>query len=226
MQSDRVSSLQEDSMPGPISVLVIDDHPVLRYGISRLLEDEPDFLVAGVAGNCEEASRIADECHPDVLLLDLDMGNEEDAYAKCRLTGKGSARVIIYTAHTDDERVLEAVQIGINGYVTKEAPKRRLCEAIRIVARGGMYLDPAVASKVTAWLAGRVRPSKAPELTGREVAVLEAIAAGKRNKEIAGALNISERTVKFHASAIFSKLGATNRTEAVRIAIANRLLAL
>ena len=209
----------------PVSILVVDDHPVLRFGIAHLLETEADFDVIGTAGSCEEACRIAAERHPDIVLLDLEMDDTEGAEAPLKLRSHDDCRIIVFTAHTDEPWILEAVRIGINGYVTKGAPQNRLCEAIRIVARGGMYLDPVVAPKITLLLGGRRQhepPSEA--LTERESAVLECIAAGKRNKQIAKELFISERTVKFHASSVFAKLGASNRTEAVKIALARDLI--
>lgn len=229
-----LSSLQipeNGARPERISVLVVDDHPVLRFGVAALLGNECDFDVIGTAKNCAEAVRMADEHAPDIVLLDLEMEDSEGADAPFRLRDHETAKVVVFTAHKDDDHILQAVRIGINGYVMKGAPKRRLCEAIRIVARGGMYLDPAVAPKVTAMLSGRARRTNAfaaecAELTSRESAVLDAIAAGKRNKEIAAKLNISERTVKFHASSIFAKLGAKNRTEAVKIAVARHLISL
>ena len=210
----------------PISILVADDHPVLRFGIAHLLESEADIDVIGTAGSCEEACRIAAERHPDIVLLDLEMDDTEGAEAPRKLRSHDDCRIIVFTAHTDEPRILEVIRIGINGYLTKSATRSRLCEAIRIVAGGGMYLDPVVAPKITMLLAGHRQHAPPPEtLTERERAVLKCIAAGRRNKQIARELFISERTVKFHASSVFAKLGASNRTEAVKIAVANDLIA-
>jgi DNA-binding NarL/FixJ family response regulator len=122
--------------------------------------------------------------------------------------------------------VLEAVRCGVHGYITKDAEPERLCEAIRVVAGGDFYLDPAIASKVIAQVGRkherRARPSR--ELTPREVAVLYRLAAGMRNSEIASDLFITERTVKYHITSMFNKLQARNRTQAVKIAIQNGLI--
>ena len=210
-------------------LLVVDDSRVERMKLSRALESLGCEVTLAEGGTT--AIELLHAQAFDIVLLDLEMEDAEGAEAPFRLRDHEAAKVVVFTAHKDDDHILQAVQIGINGYVMKGAPKRRLCEAIRIVARGGMYLDPAVAPKVTAMLAGRNRragslATECAELTSREAAVLDSIAAGKRNKEIAAQLNISERTVKFHASSIFSKLGAKNRTEAVKIAVAKQLISL
>ena len=219
---------QDAGGAGQISILVVDDHPVLRFGVVHLLESEPDFNVIGSASNCSEACRLVDEHHPDIVLLDLEMDDTEGVDALTRLREHEPAKVIVFTAHADDQHILEAIQIGINGYLMKGAPNNRLCEAIRIVARGAMYLDPAVAPKLNVLLASRQqsRQPASDKLTDRESVVLDRVAAGKRNKEIAKELFISERTVKFHVSSVFAKLGATNRTEAVRIAVTKNLISM
>jgi DNA-binding NarL/FixJ family response regulator len=225
MSTARLRENHGASRADRISVLVVDDHPVLRYGVTNLLKREPDFDVVGAAGSCAEACRMIDDSHPDIVLLDLEMDDTEGAEAPSRLREHDDAKIIVFTAHKDDPWILEAIQIGVNGYIMKGAPSNRLCEAIRIVARGGMYLDPTVAPKITSLLSGRRDHSRLTEsLTERERTVLDCIAAGKRNKEIAKQLFISERTVKFHASSLFAKLGATNRTEAVRIAVEKDLI--
>ena len=228
MTAANLHSEQTPPDASRISVLVVDDHPVLRYGVASLLKAEQDFDVVGSARNCAEACRLVDEQRPDIVLLDLEMDDTEGVDAVSRLRDHQPAKVIIYTAHKDDQRILEAIRIGINGYVMKGAPNSRLCEAIRIVARGGMYLDADVAPKITALLSAHQQSQKpAPDsLTRRECEVLNCVAAGKRNKEIAKELFISERTVKFHASSVFAKLGASNRTEAVRIAVSKNLISL
>jgi DNA-binding NarL/FixJ family response regulator len=225
MAISTLSRAQDTSGADRISVLIVDDHPVLRFGVMNLLENEPDFDVIGTAGSCAEACRIVEDGRPDIVLLDLEMDDTHGADAPLRLREHGADKIIVFTAHKNDPWMLDAIQIGINGYIMKGAPNDRLCEAIRIVARGGMYLDPAVAPKITLLLSGRREQPRSPEsLTERERDVLKCIAAGKRNREIAKKLFISERTVKFHASSVFAKLGATNRTEAVKIALERSLI--
>jgi DNA-binding NarL/FixJ family response regulator len=139
---------------------------------------------------------------------------------------KSPTRVIIFTAFDTDERILEAVQAGVQGYLLKGAPREELFNAVRVVQAGGSLLQPIVASRLMRQMSQENAPSLRESLTARELEVLRLIAQGQQNKEIAAALVISERTVKFHVSSILGKLGAGNRTEAVRIAAQQGLVEL
>jgi DNA-binding NarL/FixJ family response regulator len=211
----------------PLSVLILDDYPIIRYGIAHLLASRSDMRVVAETGSCAIARERLDTAKPDLLLMDMDL-REGCAPALILTIIKANldTRVLVYSALSHDVHVLEAVRYGAHGYITKNAEPERLCEAIRVVARGGFYLDPAIASKVIAQLGRKHerRAQRSRELTAREVAVLHHLAAGMRNSEIARELFITERTVKYHITSMFSKLRARNRTQAVKIAIQNGLI--
>ena len=162
----------------------------------------------------------------DVLeRLELEEGNACELIAKINQDGVDS-RVVVYTAHEQDACVLEALRNGASGYILKGSRQERLVDAIRTVAAGGAYLDPAVASKVMGRL-GPAKDSHSPlgrELTKREGVVLRELASGRSNKEIANRLFITERTVKYHINSLFTKLRARNRTQALRAAIEQGLI--
>jgi DNA-binding NarL/FixJ family response regulator len=206
----------------PIRLLIVDDHPVVRDGLAAILSTRPDFAVVGEAGSGEEALRLVERLRPDVVLLDLEMPGMDGIAVLRRLRDLDPAvRVVVFTAFDTDERILGALQAGAKGYLLKGAPRTELFAAIHEVHRGGSLLHPVVASRLLERLTVTERPE---ELTPRERAVLALLARGRQNKEIAADLGISERTVKFHLSSIYGKLGAGNRTEAVRIAVRQGLL--
>jgi DNA-binding NarL/FixJ family response regulator len=215
-------------MAEPIRILIADDHPVVRDGLAAMLGTQPDFVVVATATNGQEAVRLAAELKPDVVLLDLEMPELDGVEALARMrAATPDVRALVFTAFDTDERILAAVRAGAQGYFLKGAPRDDLFRAVRIVSQGGSLLQPVVATKLLrrmATTAGAVPPAAA--LTGREAQVLRLLAQGRANKEIAAELVISERTVKFHVSSILSKLGAGNRTEAVKLAVQRGLIAL
>lgn len=211
-----------------IRILVADDHPLMREGLATVLETQADFAVVGEAATGREAVAQAARLQPDVILLDLEMP-ELDGVAAIRQirASDRDARVIVFTAFDTDERILGAVQAGARGYLLKGAPRQEVFNAIRVVHAGGSLLQPVVAAKLLRRVGAEGPEPPRPEpLTERELEVLRLLARGLPNKEIAQALTIGERTVKFHVSAILSKLGVTNRTEAVTTAVQQGLISL
>ena len=199
-----------------IRILVIDDHPVVREGLVASLQDDSEFDVVGAAGSIEEALPIVTSTRPEVILLDLELpGTDGIAAIPLLAAAEAGARILILTAYDTDERVLGALRGGAKGYLLKGAPLSEIARAIRAVHAGETYLEPRIASKVVAEL-GPGRRSGA--LSRREREVLRLIAAGHSNKQIAQALGITERTVKFHVTSVLNKLGAENRAQAVALA--------
>jgi two-component system, NarL family, response regulator LiaR len=218
-----------------IKVLVCDDHPIVREGIVAILETQPDIEVIGeVTDGSEAVTRVA-EGGVDVVLMDLAMAQMDGAEATRRIRALDQpARVLVLTAFDTDERILEAVQAGAQGYLLKGAKPAEIFDAVRIVHSGGSLLQPAVANSLLRALNSASKAAAAPtptgpnieQLTEREREVLVLIAKGLRNKEIADTLFISERTVKFHANALYQKLNVTSRTEAVSFALQHHLITL
>ncbi len=214
-------------MTEQIRILVADDHPVVREGLVMILETQPDFLVVGEASNGSEAVDMAKQLLPDVILLDLEMPVIDGLEALKQLREVcPDVRVLVFTAFDTDERIVGAVQAGAKGYLLKGAPRNDVFNAIRVVSEGGSLLQPVVASKLMQHMRDQREEQAAENLTEREMDVLILLAQGKTNKEIAAALMITERTVKFHISSILGKLGAGNRTEAVTIAVQKGLISL
>jgi DNA-binding NarL/FixJ family response regulator len=205
-----------------IRVAVVDDHPVVREGLVLILQTQPDFEIVGEGESGPDALDLVDRLNPDVLMLDLELPGLDGVAVLRRLRERGaSTRVIAFTVFDTDDRIIGAVEAGAAGYLLKGAPSAELFDAIRIVHAGGSLLQPLVASTVMRHVAQQGRPTTAQgvSLTERERDVIQRLARGMSNKEIAAALGVSERTVKFHVASLFTKLGASNRTEAVTRAV-------
>ena len=205
-----------------IRILVVDDHPVVREGLVAILSTQADFAVVGEASDGRQALALCQQLQPDLLLLDLELP-ELDGVAVLEQLDLAAAdlRVLVFTAFDTDERIIGAVRAGAQGYLLKGAPREELFAAIRLIHAGGSTLHPLIASKL---LRQVQRDTSLVELTPREHEVLQELAQGFANKQIAYTLNITERTVKFHLNSIFQKLGAHNRTEAVSIAYERELI--
>ncbi|NQW21966.1 MAG: response regulator transcription factor [SAR202 cluster bacterium] len=210
-----------------INILVVDDHPVVREGLSAMLSTQPDMEVVAEAANGAEALELAMRHRPDVIVLDLqlpDMDGSEVIGAVKREWAE--ARVLVLTSFDTDDRVLRAVRAGAQGYLLKGTPKDELFYAVRTINQGGSLLGPGIAPKLLGQVYDQAdRESRAAStLSAREMSILVLVANGLRNKEIASQLCISDRTVKFHVNSIFQKLGASSRTEAVKNAVQQGLI--
>jgi DNA-binding NarL/FixJ family response regulator len=205
-----------------IRIVLIDDHPIVRQGLTASLDDEPDFAVIGAAGSAEAALDLVAAQRPEVVLLDLELPGIGGVEAIPRLAeaSPGSA-ILVFTAYQTDERVLGAIRAGARGYLLKGATTAEIVAAIRTVAAGGSALEPQVAARL---LAAVRSPHPTGQLTARERDVLRLVADGRPGKQIARALGISERTVKFHTTSLLRKLGADNRAQAVALAAQRGLL--
>ena len=209
---------------GPIKVLVVDDHAVLRDGICALLSQQPDLCVVGEASNGKEALDQVDALAPDVVLMDISMP-EMDGLEATRQISKRSAqtRVLILTQHENKEYVMPLLQAGAAGYILKKAGGAELINAIRAVKQEGAFLPPDIARTVVNQVS-RTREAQQPHLTSRETQVLQLVAMGMGTREIAAKLCLSEKTVLVHRNNIMVKLNIHNRAELVRYAIREGLV--
>ena len=207
-----------DTLGEPITVLLVDDHALVRQGVRAFLETQPDITVIAEAGGGEEAVRCAAEHAPDVALMDLIMpGGIDGVEATRRLTAKSPrTNVVMLTSYHDDEHVFPAIRAGALSYVLKEIGPEELADAVRKAAAGEAVLHPRVAARIVRELHGARRdaPNVFHELSDREMEVLKLIAEGLGNAEIAGRLYLSEKTVKSHVSNILGKLHLADRTQA------------
>ncbi|MEA2193404.1 MAG: hypothetical protein QOI73_3525 [Solirubrobacteraceae bacterium] len=204
-----------------ISVLVVDDHAVVRQGLRTFLELQEDIAVVGEAGDGEAALEAVARLRPDVVLMDLVMPRLGGVRAIERLRALAPAtRVIVLTSFLDEDKVLPAVRAGAAGYLLKDVQPAELVRAIRMVDRGEALLHPAVAARVMRELAGDgARAERHELLTARELEVLALLAAGRANKAIAHELGCAEKTVKTHVGNILGKLGLSDRTQAALYAV-------
>ncbi len=214
---------------GAIRVLIADDHLLFREGVRRLLDATPDIEVVGEAGTGDEAVRLVEELTPDVVLLDVVMPQQSGIEA-ARVLKRTSprTRVIVLTVHGNDEFLFEAIKAGAMGYLLKDVTPDELIRAVRVVHQGEGLLAPAMAAKVFREFARTIEirdlTTVLTPLTQREGEILQQVAAGLANKEIAHRLGISERTVKNHLSNIMEKLHVNSRTQAAVYALRSGML--
>jgi len=204
-----------------IKLLIADDHPVVRDGLSAMFAREPEFAVVGEASDGAEAVRMALTLVPDVILMDLRMAGMDGVTAIAELGRRGvPARVLVLTTYDTDSHVLPAIEAGATGYLLKDAPRAELLHAVRAAARGEAVLSPSVAAR----LMNRLRTPPAGPLSRRELEVLQLVASGNTNREAAARLFITEATVKTHLLNIYAKLDVGDRAAAVAEAYNRGLL--
>lgn len=204
-----------------ISILIVDDHPVVRDGLRGMFSGDLRFEVLGEAADGGEAVALAESLRPDVVLMDLRMPGVGGVAAIQELTARGlQARVLVLTTYDTDSDVLPAIEAGATGYLLKDAPKEELFRAVEAAAAGNAILAPGVAAR----LMGQMQRPAADPLSRRELEVLELIAGGRTNREAAKELFISEATVKTHLLHAYAKLGVNDRAAAVAAAFSRGYL--
>jgi DNA-binding NarL/FixJ family response regulator len=202
------------------TVMIVDDHALLRTGVANIISQEPDLEVIAQAGNGLEAIAAYERHRPDVTLLDLRMPVMEGVEAVRQIRARDPhARVIVLTTYDTDDEISRALKAGAKAYVLKDIAATDLVNCIRDVLAGKSYLAPSAAAKLAEGVT-RV------QLTPREMSTLRLMADGKSNKEIASELSISDRTVKTHLGHLFEKLGVASRTEAIKVATKRGLVRL
>jgi DNA-binding NarL/FixJ family response regulator len=206
---------------GIVRIVVVDDHAVVRAGLRALLDAQADLCVVGEAADSATALDVVAHTSPDVVLMDLNLGAGPGGAATTALVRATPAppRVLVLTTYDTDADILAALDAGAAGYLLKDAPPADLYDAVRRTARGETVLAPAVAATLV-----RRSSTPGPRLTEREVAILELLATGLGNKEMARRLLVSEATVKSHLSHIYTKLGVDTRAGAVAKAIEQRVI--
>ena len=214
-----------------IKILIVDDHEVVRDGLSVMLGRQEDFAVMGEAHNGLEAVEKARELEPDVILMDLRMPELDGVEAMRRIREQDAdVKFIVLTTYDTDEYIFDAIEAGAKGYLLKDASREDLFKAVRGVHQGESLIQPGVVSRVLDRLAQLSRrPGQGGEpqaLSEREVEVLRLMAQGSANKQIAADLSISESTVKTHVTNIFQKLEVSHRTEAVAKAMSKGIIKL
>lgn len=211
-----------------INIMIADDHSMIREGLKQLLELDGDISVISEACDGKDCLMKLETCHPDVLLLDINMPEMNGLQVLEILKENGSdIKVLILTVHNEVEYLLKAVEIGVKGYMLKDSDSSELKRAIFAIANGEDFIQPSLIPMLNIEMIGKYNEQEKVEtLTKREYDVLKLLAVGMFNKEIAIKLNISERTVKNHVSNIFKKIDVTDRTQAAVFAIRNNIISI
>lgn len=202
----------------PVRILVVDDHPVLRAGVTAMIANQADMIVVGEANDGAEALDRFRALRPDVVVMDLQMPGVNGIDATLAIRAEApSAKILVLTTFAGDAQAVRALRAGANGYLLKNSVRNRIVDAIRDVHRGKRHIDPAVAEQIALYVADE-------PLTDRELAVLECVAAGQSNRDVAAELGLAEETVKSHLKNIFQKLDVTDRIRAVTVAAQRGIL--
>ena len=211
-----------------VNILLADDHLMVREGLKQVLELDHDIDVISEASDGYECLNLINKTHPDVVLLDINMPNVNGIEVLEEIKKKNiPVKVLMLTVHSEAEYLVQAVDIGANGYILKDSGSEELKKAIQSVMDGDSYIQPSLIPSLNSRLVNRdIDKEKIAALTKREMEILTQIAGGMFNKEIAMNLNISERTVKNHISNIFKKIDVSDRTQAAVFAIRNNIVKL
>ena len=215
-------------MTDAIRILIVDDHPIVRQGLAAVLEREDDLTVVGQAADGKEAVERASALAPNIILMDLQMPVMDGVEAITQILGGGlETGIIILTTFDTDDYIFRGIEAGARGYLLKDSPPEDVIKAIRTVSQGESLIQPRVATRLLDRLGQLSRP-QAPEttLSKREIEVLQLMATGAANKQIASELSIGQSTVKTHIVRIFNKLGVNGRTQAVAEGVKKKLIEL
>ena len=215
-------------MTDAIRILIVDDHPIVRQGLAAVLEREDDLTVVGQAADGKEAVERASALAPNIILMDLQMPVMDGVEAITQILGGGlETGIIILTTYDTDDYIFRGIEAGARGYLLKDSPPEDVIKAIRTVSQGESLIQPRVATRLLDRLGQLSRPP-APEttLSKREIEVLQLMATGAANKQIASELTIGQSTVKTHSVRIFNKLGVNGRTQAVAEGVKKKLIEL
>ena len=209
-----------------IKILIVDDHTLVREGLTTILSRQPDFDVVGEASDGVQAVDVARALHPDVILMDLRMPNMSGVEAMRRINAEDpDIKIIVLTTFDTDEYIFDAVEAGAKGYLLKDTSRDELFAAVRAVCKGESLIEPGVAARLITRFQELSQPDP-DSLSDREVQVLQLVARGSANKQIAAELLISESTVKTHIANIFSKMNVRHRTQAVTQALQKGIIKL
>lgn len=204
-----------------IKTIIVDDHPVVRFGVKQMLSSSEDIEVVAEMDDVDNLLQVLKDTDADIVLLDLELEHTTgvDALRLVRENAPGT-KVIIYTSHDEEDRIVQAAELGVDGYLLKGCGQTELVNAIQSVSAGGIALESTVAGKLMNHMNQRssTKVTQTVQFSKREAQVLKLLSSGKTNRDIGETLFISESTVKFHVHAILNKLDASNRTEAVSIA--------